>query len=68
MDEIQKLEAKERADFEYILERAKIFAKSNCKQCYGKGYNLISMVDKDNPNQQYLKYCHCVNKNLKKYQ
>lgn len=67
MDEIQRLEAKERAEFEYMVERAKIFSKNSCKQCHGRGYVLLSLVDKDKPGQKFFKYCHCANKNMQKY-
>ena len=48
-------------------ETAKILAKKGCKECNGKGYYLLDMIDKNRPADKYLQYCACVYKNMKKY-
>lgn len=68
MDDVQKMEIKEKVEMEYMVEKARIFSKNSCKDCHGRGYLLISLVNPDSPNTKYFRYCHCANKNMKKYQ
>lgn len=67
MDQIEKDEVRRKADIENKIETAKIYAKKKCKDCNGKGYYLLDMIDKNRPSDKYLQYCACVYKNMKKY-
>jgi hypothetical protein len=52
---------------------AEMFAKSNCKHCYGRGYietetgDISGTIRKGHPNAKSSSYCRCVHKNAKKY-
>ena len=67
MDQVEKDEAIRKAEVESKIEMAKIYARKNCKDCYGRGYHLLDMIDKSRPLDKYLQYCSCVYKNMKKY-
>ena len=67
MDQIEKDEIIRKAEIENRIETAKIYAKQRCKDCLGRGYHLLDMVDKNRPADKYLQFCSCVYKNMKKY-
>jgi len=67
MDQIEKDEIRRKVEVENQIETAKIYAKSKCKDCRGRGYYLLDMIDKNRPTDKYLQYCSCVYKNMKKY-
>ncbi len=67
MDQVEKDEILRQAAIDNKIETAKIFAKKGCKECHGKGYYLLDMIDKNRPADKYLQYCACVYKNMKKY-
>ena len=62
MDQAEKDEIIRQAEID-----TKIFVKKGCKECSGRGYYLLDMVDKNRPADKYLQYCACVYKNMKKY-
>ena len=67
MDQMEKDEIIRQQEIENKVATAKIYAKNKCKDCHGKGYYLLDMVDKNRPLDKYLQYCSCVYKNMKKY-
>ena len=67
MDQIEKDEILRQAEIENKIQTAKIFAKKGCKECNGKGYYLLDMIDKQRPTDKYLQFCGCVYKKMKKY-
>ena len=48
MDQIERDEIRRQAEIENKIETAKIFAKKGCKECNGKGYYLLDMINKLN--------------------
>ena len=67
MDQMEKDEIIRQQEIENKVATAKIYAKSKCKDCCGRGYYLLDMIDKSRPMDKYLQYCSCVYKNMKKY-
>ena len=67
MDQVDKDELRRKAEIGNKIETAKIYAKKNCKECSGKGYYLLDMIDKNRPADKYLQYCACVYKKMRKY-
>lgn len=52
---------------------AELYAKETCKQCYGRGYLVYqrgwgtTTIRNDRPVLQYIEYCSCTRKNMRKY-
>ena len=67
MDQIENDEMRRQAEMESKIRKAAIYAKAKCKDCYGRGYQVLDMVDKNRPADRYFQYCSCVYKNMKKY-
>ena len=67
MDQIERDEIARQAEMENQIESAKIYAKKKCKDCNGRGYYLLDMIDKQRPTDKYLQFCSCVYKKMKKY-
>jgi hypothetical protein len=67
MDQIDKDEVRRQVELENKIETAKLYAKKKCKDCLGRGYYLVDMINKNRPLDKYLQYCSCVYKNMKKY-
>ena len=67
MGQTDKDELRRKVEIENKIETAKIYAKKNCKECGGKGYYLLDMIDKNRPADKYLQYCACVYKKMRKY-
>lgn len=67
MEDYERIEKLEMEKIRNMQEIAKIYSKNNCKDCCGRGYVLYDMIDKANPENKYIQYCHCVQKRMKKF-
>ena len=60
-------EMRRQAEIEAKIRKASIYANEKCKDCWGRGYFILDMIDKNRPTDKYFQYCSCVYKNMKKY-
>jgi len=61
-----------RYQHEIDFDVAEMYAKSNCKHCYGRGivqmdHNFGDPIRKDRQKATKVDYCQCVHKMAKKY-
>jgi hypothetical protein len=54
----------EKKKIDLTIDDVKSFADSNCKRCYGRGFDSFYMDKDGNPVQAIM--CKCVRRNMKK--
>jgi len=65
LEQVERYEYAENSKMKLRMDAAKVLAKKNCRDCYGRGYVVVSLVD--GTQNRFFQECHCVRKNRKKY-
>ena len=69
---IERIKMENKVSYEFDKDSAALYAKSNCKKCLGRGYQMFQTgsngtIRKGNKIFEYPQMCSCTERNMKKY-